>query len=110
MRGVAPAVVMPYTQGGQYPEAEAALRGYDPVMADVSHSDEAYWGLLAGLWHKGETFVVVEHDVVVPPNAIDELLACSRPWCSFVVEYFVSDYAGLSCAKFEISCWVGLSR
>lgn len=102
MRGTSPTVVMPYTQAGQFPEAEAAAEvGHDLLKVNVGGNDEAYWDLLHGLWAKQQTFVVVEHDIVVTPDAVDELLACQRPWCSFAYTYAGTQYAGLGCAKFE---------
>jgi hypothetical protein len=99
VRGHEITVVMPYTR--LRPEVVQALTGWDVAFVDVSGSDEAYWELLAGLWAKGASFVVVEHDILVRPDTLDELLACHEPWCSFQVPYVGRLYAGLSCAKFS---------
>jgi hypothetical protein len=90
---------MPYTR--LRPEAVQALAGWDVAFVDVSGSDEAYWELLASLWSAGQTFIVIEHDVIVLPDTLDELVACHRPWCSCQVPYVGKVTAGLSCAKFS---------
>ena len=46
------------------------------------------------------SFIIVEHDIVVEPDSLKELELCASPWCSFRMEYFVMGYPGLGCAKF----------
>lgn len=75
-----------------------AAPGYE--MFDVSGDDTAYWWLLHELWWKGESFVVVEHDVIVRPDSISELEQCPQPWCAFEVKYGDGSTPGLGCAKF----------
>ena len=75
--------------------------GWDYEAVDVSRSEEAYWELLNELWEAQRSFIVVEHDVVVLPNTITQLVLCPESWCSFPVEYFNGPYAGLGCAKFS---------
>ncbi len=101
MRGHATTIALPYTR--LHPKVVQALTGWDVAFVDVSGSDEAYWELLASLWAKGRTFVVIEHDIVVRPDTLDALLECHEPWCSFQVPYVGRVYAGLSCAKFSAS-------
>jgi hypothetical protein len=69
-------------------------------IAWVTDSDDAYFDLLSGLWTAGESFIVVEHDVLVRSSSLDELEGCSSPWCAFQVSYVGTTWAGLSCAKF----------
>lgn len=92
-------IVVPYTRHN--PEVTQALADYQVAFCDVSDSDEAYWELLAHMWDERQTFVVVEHDVVVRPGALEELIGCPQPWCSFGVPYVGRIYAGLACAKFS---------
>lgn len=101
MRGHHTPVVLPYTRLRSEVVQALAGDGQDVSMVDVSGSDEAYWQLLADLWSKGAGFIVVEHDVLVRPGALDELDRCHHPWCSFQVPYVGRVYAGLSCAKFS---------
>jgi hypothetical protein len=94
-------VIVPYTHLRQ--ETVDALKetGHYYIPVDVSSSDHAYFDLLSSLWEKKESFILVEHDVVVGPSTLDELEACSSRWCSVTVDYFWSHQAhGLACAKF----------
>lgn len=75
--------------------------GRVPEPVNVSDSDEAYWELFNDLWAKGETFCVVEHDIVVRHDTLREIEECPSDWCSFLVPYVGLEYAGLACAKFS---------
>jgi hypothetical protein len=56
--------------------------GYPWEAVELDPSDnEAYYRLLADLWHSGEDFLVVEQDMVPPPGAIKELDECESEWC-----------------------------
>jgi hypothetical protein len=95
------AVVVPYTR--VEPEVAAALAGVDPapVWASTAADDRAYWRLLCGLWADGDTFVIVEHDVVASGGAVAGLLDCPEEWCA--VLYGIGPTAGtaLGCTKFS---------
>jgi len=92
---------MPYTNLREEAVVAVEESGHDLLRVDVSGSDDAYWELLNDLWTTGKTFVIVEHDIVVPPTAIDELLNCPGEWCGFATPYVGTLWAGLSCTKFE---------
>lgn len=34
-------------------------------------------------WNEREPFIVVEHDIVPWPGAVESLADCSEPWCAF---------------------------
>lgn len=93
-------VVVPYVRIA--PGVRDALRGtgWDWTEVFVGGSDDGYWKFLAGMWANGQTFVNVEHDVIVRPDTLDELDQCPEQWCSFPVPYMSGAYAGLACAKF----------
>lgn len=55
----------------------------DAVWVDVSGDDHAYWRCLSDWWAQGETFLVIEHDVVCRPDVIDAFENCPEPWCAF---------------------------
>lgn len=105
-------IYVPYTLLA--PEAVTALRGqrFDAVpMLD----DKAYVRFFEERWAKGETFVVVEHDVVVWPGAIDAMLACSHEWCAYgyAVDHDLehdSFCAFLGCAKISDGLIAALPR
>ena len=93
-------VVVPFTQIA--PGVAAALNrtGYTWWPADVSASDESYWMVLDELWSAGESFIIVEHDVLVRPSSLQELENCPHPWCGFETAYFNGNHAGMGCVKF----------
>lgn len=74
--GVVVAALTPEPLAGKALEREG-------VSAEVVVLDNGYgYGrLLDRLWADGETFVLLEHDVVPWPGAVDALLACDEPWC-----------------------------
>jgi hypothetical protein len=71
----------PYTGTG-FPQALAALDGWPVEKINVSSDDQAYYRLLADLWHSGEDFAIVEHDIVIPPGALQRLVDCPQEWCA----------------------------
>lgn len=96
-------VVVPYTdlRSETVAALEATGTAYNAIRMDC---DEDYWGLLAGLWTKGETFVLVEQDIVINHSTITTLDACPSSWCSFGYGYFsLESYHGLGCVKFGSS-------
>lgn len=56
------------------------------TWVDVSQSDFAYYAALASWWDRGETFMVLEHDVICRPDVVAELDACPEPWCLYGYE------------------------
>jgi len=93
-------IYVPYTDLRD--ETATALRqtGKLVIYVDVSGSSEAYFDLLHDLWGKGESFIIVEHDVVVHPTALQELEECKYSWCAFPTPYFNGQHVGLGCVKF----------
>lgn len=68
----------------------------------VGSSERDYFDLLADAWATGETFCVVEHDIVVNPDSLDELYGCPHDWCAFPYRYGTCErYYGLGCVKFS---------
>lgn len=85
------------------PETRAALEnsGYEWTGAAVSGTDTAYTELLQKLWRAGETFAIVEHDVVPWRGALEQLDECPEAWCSFIYPFGDGMHAGLGCARFR---------
>jgi hypothetical protein len=76
----------------------------DGVEAQFEHmtKDDSYYKLLETLWEKGESFTVVEHDIIVHPGAIQDLENCAEPWCVFPYYCSVGWITdGLGCTKFS---------
>ncbi len=74
--------------------------GYDPEPVPMQ-GEYGYYNLLADLWRAGETFVVIEHDIVVYPGAIGAMLDCDHGWCGTVYPYRAAEIACLGCTKFS---------
>lgn len=95
-------VVVPFTS--LRPETAAALSAsgfpHEPVEVD---DGDGYHRLLSGLWAAGESFAIVEQDIVVGPGTLPDLAACPRDWCSCPYPYMNGLYAGLGCARFRES-------
>lgn len=93
-------VIVPYTR--LRPEVLAALdtTGHPYETVDVSDSDSAYWELLHEMWAAGQTFCIVEHDIIVEPDTLTRLEECPQEWCASPYPYFNGHYPGLGCAKF----------
>lgn len=60
---------------------EAAPPG--TIFIDVSGGVTAYWEALCDIWAKGETFAIIEHDVICRPDVVEQFDACPEPWCLF---------------------------
>lgn len=55
----------------------------DAVWADVTGSPIAYFALLLAVWSLGESFALLEHDVVCRPDVIAAFEECPEPWCTY---------------------------
>lgn len=95
-------VIMPYV-GLPDPQVVEVLddSGHDFTPIDVGCCDRGYFNTLSAFWDLGETFTVVEHDIVVHPGALDELADCDCDWCGYPFEYEGAWTLGLGCAKFS---------
>lgn len=85
------------------PECDNALWAYAPTAEriDVGHDDEAYWRLLNRLWHTGQSFLLIEHDVVIGPDTVAEMTGCPKEWCAASYPYISTVSYGLACTKFR---------
>lgn len=116
-------VIVPYVEGSLHPEVVPAIEasGHKPHLFELPRSprldpkahatvstpeERAYYDLLVSLWNRtGEDLVIVEHDIVVGPDSIDDLLACRMPWCACQYQYNgYGLYAGLGCTRFSANC------
>lgn len=51
---------------------------HDVVLME---DDYSYSELMMALWNNGDSFMILEHDVVPWPGAIEKLAQCSLSWC-----------------------------
>lgn len=109
-------IVVPYTR--RRPEQEWLLRKYEPEYVDVSKSTEAYWNLLNDLWGKQETVIIVEHDILPWPGALEELMDCPGLWCAYSYDQKgIGIFHSFGCVKFSSELmkllpdiWNGMDR
>ncbi len=93
-------IYIPYTHPCEEVITAVVDAGYEPNPVDVSESDDAYFELLRHLWSVGDSFGIVEHDVVVRDDSLTILEECESPWCAFTFEYARNPIPGLGCVKF----------
>jgi hypothetical protein len=82
-----------------------------PHSEEVLRDDFAYGKLFTRLWDEGEGFIIVEHDIVPWPGALQAMLDCTVEWCGYKYPYFTNydptDHLrffgshGLGCVKFD---------
>lgn len=76
-----PTVIVPHTRDVTLLRSILRDQGHEPWCVKLS-GDHDYWQLLRDVWAAQETVVIVEHDILPHPCAIDELCACPGMWCS----------------------------
>lgn len=75
-------IVAPYTQ--EHPEHVAALHELGlPVTRVPCPDEDDYWRLLKVTTSTTRTVIVIEHDIVPPPQAIGVLINCPQMWCGY---------------------------
>jgi hypothetical protein len=82
---------------------QLALRqdGIQAEFVPMLH-DQSYYDLLASAWEAGESFCVVEHDIIVWPGALQKLADCPHGWCTrpyYCSVGWIED--GLGCTRFS---------
>lgn len=95
-------VVVPATNLRSATESALGATGYEWEAVDVSGSSRAYFDLLSAAWAEADSVVLIEHDIVVHPGAIEELDSCPHDWCGFPHE--MGEWGvqyGLGCVKFS---------
>ena len=75
----------------------------DAVWVNVASSPNSYYGALARIWARGETFAILEHDVICRPDVIDAFESCPEPWCCFGYHDVHDELFGdmLGCTRFR---------
>lgn len=72
------------------------------VWVGPDFAGSGYADLTRKWWLEGEPFIVVEHDVVPWPGAIEALIECPEPWCAHSHHH---DHAFLRHGSVEMSCY-----
>lgn len=77
------------------PDVRALGESVGAEFADVSGSDMAYGELIAKLWQQGESFLLLEHDVLPTAALLEEMWDCESEWCAgFAWRYSGAVYPG----------------
>src|ERR1035437_9438761 len=98
MWGPTPNLVVPFVVG----RLSGATRAAVPDATFVRMiDDQSYWRLLCRYWKLGQTFIVVEQDVVPTRAQIDTLWACPADWCAFAYDMNGIVSPALGCTKFS---------
>jgi hypothetical protein len=95
-------VVVPYTNLRPGVVESIQDQGYTPECLDTSRDVYAYFDAIKSIWEDGESFIVVEHDIVAPPGSLDSMTTCSKPWCALPYETPMGMTLALGCTKFEM--------
>ena len=95
-------VLVPYTR--IVPATLNVLKRYAPHAEYVNVADDpgAYWNMLAKAWRKGQTFVIVEHDVEIRGDTLYALGTCQELWCGFATALSSAGFRpAFGCTRFR---------
>lgn len=63
---------------------------------------EDYFWFLKEQWNRGDDLLVVEHDIVANPQAIQEAIQCPEEWCAWRYEHRNGEFSpALGFARFR---------
>lgn len=109
---VQPNIIVPFANDKSDPGVLAATRlnltmqGLKPRyerLNDTLDSLYSYDRLFRKLWADGEPFIIVEHDILPWPGALQQMWLCDKPWCGFEYICFGELRVQLGCVKFDPS-------
>lgn len=107
---VQPRIVVPFTNDRSDPLVHKAMRlnlemqGLRPQYERLDgtlDAEYAYDRLFRRLWAEGQPFVIVEHDILPWPGAVQAIWTCDRPWCGYQYLIFGQMRVQLGCVKFD---------
>lgn len=97
-----PKVIVPFTNLQPLAARLLGTYGLNPRFVPV-HGDGAYRLLMREIWEEGDTVIIIEHDILPWPGAIEELLLCQCVWGGYT--YQTNGGLGVShmlgCAKLD---------
>lgn len=98
-------ILAPYTDARRNPAAKALLIEHTPGGVQwrrIAEGDgTAYARILIEAWACDGDLTVVEHDVGIRAGVIEELAACSQPWCGFPYPIGEQLLVCLGCTRFS---------
>ncbi len=75
-------IVIAFTPTMLRPEVKQLGEDVGAIFEDVSGSEMEYGNLVAKLWQQGDSFLLIEHDILPTAALLEEMWACPEPWCS----------------------------
>lgn len=71
----------------------------------IGNDGTGYHEMFCELWRQGQTFAVVEQDILVGAKTLRTLLSCQRPWCGahYQIGGALNTSVMLGCTKFSAS-------
>lgn len=60
----------------------------------ICDGDFGYGELLASIWSLGEGFILIEHDIVPWPGALQAMWDCKSEWCGYPYPYYTRNRVG----------------
>ncbi len=103
-----PNIIVPYTDA-KNPAFAAAKLNFEclalrPRYVDMNaelDAPYAYHRLIHSLWAEGKPFILVEHDILPWPGALEQLWECECAWGAFRYHVLGNLAAYLGCVKFD---------
>jgi hypothetical protein len=94
-------VICPFTSVRPVVKQVLSSYGLHVEYVDLTGDDDAYRKLLQRLWNEARTVVIVEHDILPWPGAVEELYSCSCAWGAYTYKLHggYGIFHGLGCAK-----------
>jgi hypothetical protein len=92
-------IVIPAMSRPCLPEMALRTNGYSPQVV-IMEDDYHYSRLFNDLWDAHEDFIIVEHDIVPWPGAIESFFGCNQHWCGFQYPQGGAWGGGLGCVRF----------
>lgn len=80
-------LIVPYTVKFNEQVRHLNADGWSANYFYVGNSQEDYFNLLNSYWDKKQGFILVEHDIIPWPGALNTFLNCPEPWCGFQYLY-----------------------
>lgn len=91
-------IYIPYVDATETVSLQSAILhqyGLEFLHYRIDRDDQdGYRKFMAQRWERGETFVIIEHDILPWPGAVQELLACECVWGTY--SYYTNGGIGVS--------------
>ena len=100
-------LLVPYTADKIHPQTITTVEAYTPttthiIWRQLDPADiTAYARLLVEAWAWPGDLTIIEHDISIRPYVVEELAACSQPWCGFPYAIGQQLLVCLGCTRFS---------